>query len=186
MVFTYNTISDVTNELKNRRSDAIAKRDAWQKVTVDKKKNGDEFARIGQAVNGARIGQYLPVEDDLHPYLTVCARNSQNGDYIRDEMRIFWYLDELPKEDERRAAYIPQCVRQTTPKTPDEIRAAIKQRVEMYNEKITSYDEQIKKAPAAFKAYRDAITKATAKLIKTAGKNGVLNNSLYYLVSECK
>ena len=184
MYFKYNTLDEVITELEKRRKEAEAKRNAWAMVRINKKKNGDEFARIGQAVDGAKVGGYYPVEDSTHPYLSICTRANGCG-YVSDEMPIYWYLDEMPKDDPRRAEYVPQFIRQTTPKTPDEIRAALTERVAMYTERVKSYDEQIKNAPEVFRAYRDAIAKANKELETASGKTGIYNTFLYYLVSEC-
>ena len=185
MYFKYNTIEDVQRELKRRQEENAAFRDAWDAVKVNRKKDGAEFARIGQAVDGAKIGAYRYVEDAEHPYLTITA-HVVSGGYISDHLPAFYYLDELPETDPRRAAYVCQFHRQTTPKTPEELRAAIRARVEMYTEKMNSYNEQIEKAPAVFKKYRDAITKATAELETASGKNGIFPTSLFYICSECR
>lgn len=182
------TLSEVINTLENYKAEAIAKAEAWRAVDIAKKKDGTEYQKIGQAVTGAKFGQYYPVEDAQHPYLTISTR-TKTGKYITDSAPAFFYLDELPKDDERRAAYVPQLFRQTTPQTAEELRENIKERAEMWEEHAADYVEQIAKAKKAYNHYIKAIEAANKQLIidtqttRTA-KNKYTQSTLYYEIKQ--
>lgn len=181
--FKYKSVDEITNKLNEYINEATAKREAWAAVAVLKRKNGEEYERIGQAVKGARFGGYYPVEDKEHPYLTVTAQKS--GRYYTDSLQAFFYVDELPADDPRRQNYVRSFLRQTTPATPDELRRMIAERVEALTKTIKEYNDQIAAAPKAFEHFREAIEEADRKLKSEAlADKSIYFSSLYYLITE--
>lgn len=184
MFFKYNSIDEVIAKLNEYLDEATAKREAWAAVSVLKRKDGEEYERIGQAVKGAAFGKYSYVEDSAHPYLTICTKTAA-GRYVSDSIPAYFYVDELPDDDPRRKDYKRQLVRQTTPQTADELRRSIAEAAARYSKNIEAYTRQIAAAPVAYKNYREAIQKAEAVLYKDSACDSELyKSSLYFLISE--
>lgn len=177
------TLNEIIKTLEEYKSEAEALAKAWTSVKINKKKNGEEFARISQAIEGAYLGKYTPVEDGLHPYLTIYAR-TEAGKYINDNTQAYFYLDELPDTDERKKAYFRQLLRQTTPQTANELRKTIKETAEKWTKRANNYAEQIKKAPTAYENYRKATQEAEKQLKADTLIKDKYPNSLYYLIKE--
>jgi|GEM_PF-3963765 len=184
MFYKYKNIDEIIAKLNGYLDETTAKREAWAAVAVLKRKDGKEYERIGQAVKGAAFGKYHIVEDAAHPYLTICAKTAA-GRYITDSIPAYYYVDELPADDPRRADDVKSFLRRTTPQTPDELRQSITAAVARYSEQIEEYKKQIAAAPVAYKNYREAIQKAENSLYNdSACKSAIHKTSLYYLISE--
>lgn len=182
MFFKYNSIDEVIAKLNKYLDEATAKREAWAAVSVLKRKDGEEYERIGQAVKGAAFGKYYLVEDSAHPYLTICTKTAA-GRYVSDSIPAYFYVDELPDDDPRRKDYTPQFVRQTTSQTAEELRKSIAKTIALYSKSIDEYKQQIAAAPIAYKHYREALQQAEAVLRKDSFCDKTVS-SLYCLISE--
>ena len=167
---------EVINGLRNDKAEMEACLSAWENVSVLRKKDGSEFAQLGKALDGAKLIKDGIVADADHPYIRVNYRCGAK--YLYDEFWGFWYLDDLPKDDPRRAAYVPQFVRQTTPMTADEIREAIRKRIEAKREPVAQMEQDISAAEAAYMSFREALHNAEKEL-KAAG-----SDHLYYTIRD--
>lgn len=181
MYYKYQTLEEVIKHLEEYKTETRAKIDAWKSVEIKKKKNGEEFARLSQALVNAKTGQYYPVEDATHPYLTVTFKHGYK--WISDQLEAFYYMDTLTEEQRKDRYVIPHesWSRATSPMTADELRRHILWYIERLEEHEKSLEKQIECAPEMFKAYRSAIEKAE-KDLETAVKQFGNHHSLYYAI----
>ena len=175
------SLEDIKKELNNYLEEHEAKAIAWANVKINKKKNGEDFARFSQALENGYVGKYTPVEDGLHPYITIYTK-TKSGKYVEDNIPIFYYLDELPNEDERKKAYKTQLLRQTTPMTNDEIMNAIKNHINKHNNYIERLKNDLKNAEKAYNNYKKALEDAEKQLLKDTQHTTQNSSSLYYAI----
>lgn len=185
------TKAEALAELHRRIAEKQALAKAWNAATLEKTKTGGEFARLGSGLKNCNIGKYYPVEDAEHPYITVTTQYTPTpgtSKYISDEIPIYYYLDELPDTDPRKADYKRQFVRQTVTMSPDEIRQALTNRYNHYIAGIEDLQKQVKLFDKAFDHYRKAIEVAEQKLLVESGsqEKTPFKTSLYWIVSETK
>lgn len=189
MYFKYKTVEEVINHLQDYLNETNKKIEAWEKVEVRKKKNGEDFARISQSFINAEFGKYTPVEDAFHPYLTVSF--THNHRYWTDEIEAFYYVDELPKDkQDRETIYKSSWSRATSPLTVEELCEKIASHIETLKQNAESLKLQIENAPIMFNTYRQAIADAE-KALETADKElrklkphlgDLYPTSLYYAI----
>ena len=171
------SMEDVLNGLKVDKLELELCKQAWENVSVLRKKDGSEYAQLGRAIKGASLDSgYSTAADNLHPYLTVYYRNGAK--YLNDSIAIFWYLDELPEADPRRSAYRRQFVRQTTPMTAEEVRQLISKRIADKENSIREYDHDISVCEKAYAAFREKMHEAEEEL-RSAG-----SRHLFYEVRD--
>ena len=176
------TLTDITKDLKESKEDAKACIEAWEKFKIVTKKNGEPFSIFSKNFEGASVGKYSIVEDSLHPYLTI----SYNYDhkYETDHKEIYYYLDELPDEDERKKAYERQFQRQTVTMNFEEKRKTIDNYIEELKCQYESYNKQIEIAEKVYNDYKQTVSEAKKKMFNDCGGE---KNTLYYDVLEtCK
>lgn len=188
MYFVYQTFEEVKNELKKQIEEYRACVKAWEAVTVEKKKNGEEMASIGRALKNARKGAYYPVEDPAHPYITV---SYQANGYKMDNIKIFFFSEDVPNDGRERAKLGGGYgLRDTYEMTHDDIRQAIHKIIKDYEERIGSLEKHINEGEAMFNEYRSAIAKAEARLQerdKQLRAGGALYPTLlYYRIKETR
>ena len=178
-------LEQIKRTLNNYLEEHEAEVEAWQQVKIEKKKNGEEFARLSQALKNGYIGKYYPVEDGLHPYITIYTK-TKSGKYVNDSMPIFYYLDELPNTDERKKDLRPQFVRQTTPMTNDEIMNAIKNHINKHNKSIEGLKRDLDNAEKAYNNYMQALQQAEQQLKADTQYDLDKHSSLYYEIKYNK
>lgn len=189
MYYKYSTLDDVKKVLQGYINDYEARVKAWEAVTVDKKKNGEEFSQIGRAIKGAKIGVYYPVEESTFPYLTIYYENSAG--LQSDHLAIYYYIDKLTEEQRssRQIIYDNVILRNTSPMTTNEICIEIEKTITNYNDKIKNLKNQLKQAEKMFTKYRKAIEKAESELEK-ADKvlrgESFLPTSLYFAITATR
>ncbi len=172
----FKSCEEVMNKLRSDKAMEEARLSAWKAVSIAKKKDGSEFAQIGKAISGAKYDKVSCPADSDHPYLFVyyCCDHKYQSDFIS----AYWYLDELPKGDPRRSAYREQFVRQTCPKTADELREAVAKHVSRVSEYLEQLNSDIVVAEDAYKAFCDAMNNAETAL------RSVGSNHLYYTIKD--
>ena len=185
------TKAEALTELHRRIAEKQALAKAWSIATLEKTKTGSEFARLGSGLKNCNLGKYYPVEDAAHPYITVTTQYTPTpgtSKYISDEIPIYYYLDELPDTDPRKADYKRQFFRQTVTMSPDEIRQALINRYNHFIAGIEDLQKQVKLFDKAFDHYRKAIEAAEQKLLIESGspEKTPFKTSLYWIVSETK
>ena len=178
-------LENIIEKLENYKKDHEAKAKAWEGVTLEKKKSGEEFAQIGRGLTGGAKLQYPFYENSLlHPQITIYTQTNHRT--TEDKIDIFLFLDEHPEKAEGHEIRTEGSIhRATVILTPDEIREAIKTRAEWHKQQVNSYNAQILAAKKAFTAYQKAIEKAENELKANSGCAGeMFGNSLYFAVKE--
>lgn len=187
MIYWQYEEKDIKEEIENRIKRSEALLTAWGNVEVSRKKNGEEFATIGKAIKGARIKAATLQGNELY----ISARYDLFGGIVsniaEDTINLYVYLDELPKEDERRAgrSLVNGVLRAIAPKTPDEVRKEIEFRRAQLADNINNYKRDIDDLPRLFAAYRGMVNRATKELEKEATR-GLLHKTLFYLITKTK
>jgi hypothetical protein len=188
MYWKHDTLKEIVSILEDYKDETIVKIKEWKSVEIKKKKNGEEYARIGQALVNASFGRYTPVEDGFHPYLTVTFKCGYK--WMSDNMQAFFYVDELPEDQrERSVVYKDGWSRPTSPMTAEELRQAITNYIKGLEEHLTELEKQIAMAECMFTEYRKAIEEAEKHieaLDKTIRKKDIYPTSLYHLIKATR
>lgn len=173
------TLDEILNDLTATREEYAARAQAWEAVTVEKKKSGEEFANLARALKGAKMGVHTPVEDSAHPYATIYIHTAARG-YTSDALPLFSYADNPPADEARRARYIKLAswLRGTVIFDAEEVRAAIADRAQTCRERVAAYDVAIAAAPAVYEHYSAALNAAEKVLSSEAGSR----SPLYYAI----
>lgn len=186
MYFKYDSFKEVKNELEKQLEDYRACVKAWEAVTLEKKKNGEEMASLGRALKNARVGAYYPVEDSAHPYITVVYQ--ANG-YKTDNIKIFFYSEDSPADGRERAKLGGGYgLRDTYAMTQDDIRESLRETIKDYTRRIVSLEKQISACEDIFNEYRSAISAVERRLkerdeqLREAGD--IYPTPLYYRIKE--
>lgn len=186
MYFKYDNFDEIKTELEKMIIDYQSRVDVWETVTIEKKKNGEEMAQLGRALRNASMGEYYPIEDAAHPYITI---NYYSNGYKSDRIEAYFYEDKTPNDGKQRDP-LPVAIWQekTYKMTADDIRAAIRKTIDKYNRYIISLKNQIEQGREIFEEYRKAIDEAEKRLterdkqLREAGE--IYPTSLYYRIKE--
>ena len=179
-------LEDIKKHLEQLKAEHRAKVEAWQNVTIEKKKNGEEFAQLGKALKNARFSYPFYESDKMHPQIEIYTR--ANNKSIQDTIEIYGTLKDAPEKEQdhetrRNGWQYPIYIF-----TFDEIREAIASRIEWHKNKIEDFAEQEKRAKKAYTQYQKAIANAEKQLKENCGISGngapLYNNSLYYAIKE--
>ena len=134
--------------------------DAWDKVVIKRKKNGDDFADIGRAIEGARV--YKSYNFDEKPQAHIYITTGRNEDTT---VELWGYCDELPKDDPRHdTPNNPTWSRAKYTLTAAELEKRIAARVSYYREYAAELERELLRADELFAEYRNAIKAAEDKL----------------------
>lgn len=159
-----NDIETIETSLKKNLDHYRKAAEALSAVVIAKKKNGDEFANLTNAIkNARRVNEYG--FDRLQVVF-----ESANARYDSVSVNLYGYQDELPKEDPRRAAPVVGCVRQKYELSADEVRAAVKAAAENYSRLAEKTEKELTIARDYITAFRVAVEEAEEKLMQ-AGDN---------------
>lgn len=116
----------------------------WENVKRVKTKGGEDFKTFSKNIEGAIIekSNYGPKHNE---YITVKGWAGYSI-FVEDTIRIYGFVDELPKDDERRerANDKSNIWRQTYDFNLDEVFKTIEERKELIETRIHSYEEQLK------------------------------------------
>lgn len=176
-------LNAILERLTAYKNEYTAKFDAWQNVTLEKKKSGEEFEQIGRGLKNAKLAFPDYENDKLHPQIKIFF--SANGRIIEDHLCIYDHLDEHPEKAADHEVRENGIYRKTFIFTPDEIREALAKYIIFLSSQIDSYEKQLKSAKKAFEAYKKAIEKAEEQLIINSGCHGEKHkNSLYYAIKD--
>lgn len=170
--YKYHTTEQVKEQLVRRLENAIAAEEAWKKVVVNRKKNGEEFAQLSRAIDGARLTDCYGMM-----YLTVYY---QSHGYQQDEFLTYGYIDELPEDDPRRAGKPLHSgyTREKYDYTAEELREKIAGRIDYWHNIAEEYKADLQNIDAIVTEYRNAVAEADKRLRERASMG------LYYLVTE--
>ena len=168
------------SKLESYIKDYEKRLELWKAVSFKTKKDGTPFKKLSMAIDGAKFNCYYPVEDELHPYLTVDTYN--NGVYTIDHLQAFWYLDELPEVDERRKDYQHTFIRQTTPQTLDELKLSIERHIQKLERYITITKEEVELIDKLYDKYLEVATNLKNELNKELYQTEY--TTLYYAIKD--
>lgn len=169
-------IEEVKQRLLNDKATEEARLAAWEAVSIAKKKDGSEFSQVSRAVSGAKYDTKSCPADSDHPYLFVCF--SVGYKYESEWLWAYNYLDELPDSDPRKADYKRQFVRQTCPKTAEELREAVQTRIAQLKADIAETEDALAKLDDAYAQFCGAMRDAENNL------KHFDNRHLYYAVKD--
>lgn len=189
LYFKYNTAEEVKNELQDRLNGINAEIAAWREVTIDRKKDGSEFAQIGRAIKGAKLSTEYPAHDAAHPVLYVYFKNGNK--YENNYINAFYFCDEMPdKGASRETVYNGGFIRATSPMTAKELRQAITAHIAKLEKLAEAYEKQITICEKAFAVYRQKITEAEKELKAlcdtTKRPEQIGETSLYYEITRIR
>ena len=178
MLFKFNSAEEVKAELFRLLEEIRDEKNAWKKVVIRKKKNGEEFVQISRAIDGAR----LSYDYNCHPEIEVVW--STRNKYMHSCLPAFRYL-EARNEFIRNHGFI----RNIELNTAEELREAIDKRIEQLEKMEKSYEKQIEICEKAFMDYRKAVMDLPESKLKEAlepakyeGQIGEC--SLYYAITK--
>ena len=173
----------IIKRLTDYKNEYSAKLEVWQKVTLEKKKSGEEFEQIGRGLKGAKLSFPDYESDKMHPQIKIIF--SANGRILEDHLLIYGHLDEHPEKVNDHEIRENGIYRKVFIFTPDEIREAIAKYIDFHSSQIESYERQLKAAKKAFNAYKKAIEKAEEQLrINSGCYDEKYKNSLYYAIKD--
>lgn len=177
-IYFKNTTDEIKKELEARKCSAMAELDAWENVTIKKKKDGSEFLQLSRALENAKE----TYEYGFHRLTVYYHSRGYEHSYID----IYGYADELPDTDPRSELAKKQgFLRAQYDFTADEVREAIEKRKDYLHGYITSLEKQLGQVDALSAKYREALETAERELSQ-ATKDGLYNNDLYYLITEMR
>ena len=179
MLYIKKSLADVKREMEKDAEHYSALSAAWAAVKINKKKNGEEFALIAKAVDGARVNNkpYWPDEKEI----TVYTSTSLEG-YIYDSLDLFVYADELPADDPRAQGLKKSFIRAKVPATAEEIRNRIKNHIADLNKWEAEKREALLTIEEDYKEYIAAVEAANA-VQKKHGEMSATYYALYGVVA---
>ena len=171
MLFKFNSAEEVKAELFRLLEEIRDEKNAWKKVVIRKKKNGEEFVQISRAIDGAR----LSYDYAYHPEIEVDW--STGNKYMQSCLPAFRYLETC-------RGFISNIELNTA----EELREAITKRIEQLEKMEKSYEKQIKICEYAYTEYRNAVIKAENALKEiedvAKGEGEIGHTTLYYAITK--
>lgn len=134
--------------------------EAFSAVVIAKKKNGEEFANLTNAIkNARRVNEYG------FDQLRICYKSDYTG-YRTDTIDLYGYQDELPDDDPRKVAPVVGYVRQHYTLSADEVRAALRVKIEKYNHLADDAEKELSVIRGYLTAFRETVAAAENELRK--------------------
>ena len=177
-------LNTITEKIKKYLSLDKERLSMWENVKRVKAKSGEDFKTFSKNIEGATIekSNYGPKHNE---YMNVKGWAGYSI-FVEDTIRIYGFVDELPKDDERRERANSGSYgwRQTYDFNLDEVFKAIEERKELIKARIHSYEEQLKNAEKMVdKAF--AITDQIKELLKEEPlKDKIYLNTLGYAIRD--
>lgn len=174
-------IEKIMKEINESIERYQAEIEAWQKVEVKTKKNGEEYQNIKRAITGAKVNA-RSYDDETHPKMYVFFKSGHK--YEEDWIDLYFYLDNLPENDPRRKNYTRQLFRQTCMKTTEEIKESINERIKIRTEQIESLKKQIAAAETAYTQITEMAEAIGKTILSLTECSKGRKNSLAYALAE--
>lgn len=177
-------IEKIKEEIEKYLSQDKERLSMWENVKRVKTKSGEDFKTFSKNIEGATIekSNYGPKRNE---YMNVKGWAGYSI-FVEDTIRIYGFVDELPKDDERQKRASAQSYgwRQTYDFNLDEVFEAIEERKELIKARIHSYEEQLKNIEIMVdKAF--AIADQIKELLKEEPlKDKVYLNTLGYSIRD--
>lgn len=185
-------LKDIIKELEKELSKNESYLKAWQHVTFKSKKDGKPFSNMSKNIDGAR---YKADEYRLQPgenKLVVCICDPLLG-YISDSLDCYELVNYLkdPVKISKKENYMEKqaLLEQVYSYDLEDIKNAVKERIEHLENRIDSLKKQIAISEIAYNNFKLNYDLALQKLendCKRAGDVGFSKNrnDLYYLVKD--
>lgn len=185
-------LKDIIKELEKELSKNESYLKAWQQVTFKSKKDGKPFANMSKNIDGA---SYKKDEYSLQPgenKLVVGIYDSSLG-YISDHLDCYELVKYLkdPVKISKKENYMPKqtYLEQVYSYDLDDIKNAVKERIEHFENRIDSLKKQIAIAEIAYNNFKLNYESALQQLKDDCIKAGDVGfsenrNNLYYLVKD--
>lgn len=180
MVETMRTLDELKKELKENAERNAALAALWQAVEYKKKKNGEDFAAVGNAFNNARLYKD-PYSLGGGNLLSVSGHIGKT--YIKDEIKTRQLAEDHPEITDPARLIKLGYIKDQLDLTPAELYAEIQKKIQQHNKSAAAYLAQLEKAEQAYneiKAHTDAI-KATLSKYHGAG---IFPEHLYYSLRD--
>lgn len=177
------------NDIKNAISNDIEKHEAflkaWENVTFPTKKDGSAFKQMQKNICGATYYMESWATQPGEYRIRVNARCNCAG-YITDEIDAYALVSYLKDENKKaktqnymqKISYIEQVYMFDL----EDIKEAVKNRIEYHKNTIEAHKKQLEIASAAYKAFAEQFKKTVAKLETTTNKKE--NSTLYYAIFD--
>ena len=177
------------NDIKNAISNDIEKHEAflkaWENVTFPTKKDGSAFKQMQKNISGATYYMESWAMQPGEYRIRVNAHCNCAG-YITDEIDAYNLVKYLKDENKKaktqnymqKISYIEQIYIFDI----EDIKEAIKNRIEYHKNTIESHKKQLEIASAAYKAFAEQFKKAVVELETTTNKKE--NSTLYHAIFD--
>lgn len=142
-------LEDMKNEIKKQIEDKNAKIAALEKVVIKKKKDGSDYKKLSQAIEGGKI-----IRDYINSsYETVYIDVPYHGaSYLTARIPAYGYQRDLPNADERKRDKFKCRSNDTYFFTTDEIKEAIQKEIDNTKKSIIELEEASQIIGAVYKS----------------------------------
>lgn len=177
------------NDIKNAISYDIEKHEAllkaWENVTFPTKKDGSAFKQMQKNISGATYYIASWAMQPVEYRIRVNAHCNCAG-YITDEIDAHVLVKYLKDENKKaktqnymqKTSYLEQVYMFDI----EDIKEAIKNRIEYHKNTIEAHKKQLEVASAAYKAFAEQFKKAVVELETTTNKKE--NSTLYHAIFD--
>lgn len=159
----YKTLEQVQADFQERKADAVAKLEAWEKVTI----NASHKALTARAIEGGRIDDYLGIGKAIYINYNVDARR-----YLGDHLGVYSYEDENGQS--LGSDGILKNSRTLTPSEASELLSQHVKKLQEYVAELEADEAQLADVYKEYAAARQAASEIERKL-KTGAAQGALN-----------
>lgn len=183
----YYNLDGVKTYLENTLDENETLLAAWEKISYNTKKDGKPFAALAKNFNNARIGSE---SYDLLGYekrIYVCAWSKRNGSKM-DDIKLWDYVEYMKDskmlqktENIIKGGYLGET--EIYIYDIDDIKQAIRKRIEYLEEYCASLQKAIEKAEQVYNNFRAAYT-AAMKTLENDTIEFKDHKTLYYAVRD--
>lgn len=184
-------LEDIKKDLAKELELAKAFKQAWEAVTYPTKKDGTPFANMTKNIQGAKYGLEPLALQSGEYQLTLTVRTDKAG-YRNDAIPAYELVKYLTKEEQiaKTQNYMPEqhYLERVYRYDLDDIKAAVKERIDYYAMRIVSLKKQLERADSAYNSFKAAYADAMKKLEATCATDDPAftgsKNDLFYAVKE--
>lgn len=182
---SYYDLNDIKNAISNDIERHEASLKAWENVTFPTKKDGSAFKQMQKNISGATYYMESWAMQPGEYRIRVNAHCNCAG-YITDEIDAHVLVKYLKDENKKaktqnymqKISYLEQVYMFDI----EDIKEAIKNRIEYHKNTIEAHKKQLKVASAAYKAFAEQFKKAVVELETTTNKKE--NSALYHAIFD--
>ena len=143
---------DIKRNLERDISMAKFEKKLWERVEVQKKKDGSDFSSKYKSFKHASW-TWENYSDEFHPEILVDGRDDKVG-YQKFWLYCYIYADEMKKDDPRleRVNKLPNYTRDTYVLTVDETKQLIADRIKALDQRIKNLESELKSSKKLYDA----------------------------------